>query len=137
MQDRKTRGGARSGAGRPALGKKDVRIRLLPEDHRLLTQLGGSAWIEEALRLAPLVEKRVIDTRRFSDSMKEAFLLGWQEAGEESSGAPLPAEAMPWLGSGLIEVAARTARAMGSECRRRLDAAAHGSPRAAAASRTE
>lgn len=43
------RGGAREGAGRKPTNTKDVRIRLTPEEHQLLGQLGGSAWIREQL----------------------------------------------------------------------------------------
>ena len=42
-------GGARPGAGRPSTGKIAVTIRLTPEQHKLLIELGGSKWIEKKL----------------------------------------------------------------------------------------
>lgn len=43
-------GGAREGAGRPALGTKTVGIRLTPEEHAKLKKLGGSDFVREQLK---------------------------------------------------------------------------------------
>ena len=45
-------GGAREGAGRPALGTKAVGIRLTPEEHAKLKKLGGSDFVRELLKEA-------------------------------------------------------------------------------------
>lgn len=45
-------GGARDGAGRPTNGCKTVGIRITPEEHDKLKQLGGSQFVREALEAA-------------------------------------------------------------------------------------
>lgn len=47
------RGGARPGAGRPRIGTKCFRVRLMPEQYKKMMRLGGSKW------LRALIEKAV------------------------------------------------------------------------------
>lgn len=44
------RGGARKGAGRPALNTKEIMIRLTPSEHRKLRLLKCSAFVRQALK---------------------------------------------------------------------------------------
>ena len=43
------RGAASSGAGRPEAKMQNIRIQLLQEEHKLLHNLGGNAWIHRKL----------------------------------------------------------------------------------------
>lgn len=43
------RGGARKGAGRKPAGTRYVHVRLTPEQHKLFSRLGGSAWMQQTL----------------------------------------------------------------------------------------
>lgn len=47
------RGGARPGAGRPRIGTKCYRVRLMPDQYKKMMRLGGSKW------LRALIEKAV------------------------------------------------------------------------------
>lgn len=47
---KKQHGGAREGAGRPALSTKTVGIRLTPEEHDVLKKVGGSEFVREQLK---------------------------------------------------------------------------------------
>lgn len=51
---KKQHGGAREGAGRPALGTKTVGIRLTPEEHEALKKVGGSEFVREQLQKVDL-----------------------------------------------------------------------------------
>lgn len=46
------RGGARKGAGRKEAGTRYVHVRLTPEQHKLFSRLGGSAWMQKTLERA-------------------------------------------------------------------------------------
>lgn len=100
------RGGARPGAGRKALGRKYVQIRLSPEEHEALNTLGGSTWIRRQIHMVQ--EKKImttIDTDDFTDEQQAAFIEGWEEAGgytgDTDSDAPWCA---PWCYHSEIEV---------------------------------
>ena len=51
-EQRKKRGGARLGAGRPRKNTREYKIRLTPEDHKKLRELGGSKWIRDQIEKA-------------------------------------------------------------------------------------
>lgn len=43
------RGGARPGAGRPRNGTREYKVRLSPDQHKKLVELGGSKWLRKQL----------------------------------------------------------------------------------------
>ena len=102
------RGGKREGAGRREAGTKYVMIRLSPEQHEALKQLGGSAWIQN--QLTEIMEKKMttkIDTTKFKEEDRAAFIEGWEMAGgvtdDANSDNPCP-WCCPWDYSETIEV---------------------------------
>lgn len=102
------RGGKREGAGRREAGTKYVMIRLSPEQHEALKQLGGSAWIQN--QLTEIMEKKMttkIDTTKFTEEERAAFIEGWEMAGgatdDANSDNPCP-WCCPWDYSETIEV---------------------------------
>lgn len=100
------RGGKREGAGRPIEGTRNVTIRLTPEEQKELQLIGGSKWIRETLE--QIREKKMtttIDTTKFTEEEREAFIEGWEEAGGYMGDADSPAPwCCPWDGVELIEV---------------------------------
>lgn len=100
------RGGKREGAGRPIEGTRNVTIRLTPEEQKELQLIGGSKWIRETLE--QIREKKMtttIDTTKFTEEERAAFIEGWEEAGGYMGDADSPAPwCCPWDGVELIEV---------------------------------
>lgn len=119
-------GGARPGAGRPKGFKKDVRLRLHPEEQKRLAELGGSAWVSEQLALEKAFVSQRVDTRLFTDDMKVNFIRGWKMAGgimtDLESEKPL---CQPWRSVGIIEVTSHTVVEMGADywryCKKRIE----------------
>lgn len=116
MQGRKQSIIRRNKAGRQLSEKKDVRIRLFPEDHQKLNDLGGSVWVEEKIGLEDACLSMRVDTSRFTEQMKQEFLFGWKKAGgfvtDKKSEKPI---SEPWKQNLIIETKAKTLRSMGAE----------------------
>lgn len=100
------RGGAREGAGRPASSREYFKIRLTAEEKRMLSLMGGSKWIQDQIKA--IKEKKMtttIDTTKFTEEERAAFIKGWEEAGGYMGDADSPAPwCCPWDGVELIEV---------------------------------
>ena len=100
------RGGKREGAGRPIEGTRNVTIRLTPEEQKELQLIGGSKWIRETLeQIRENKMTTTIDTTKFTEEERAAFIEGWEEAGGYMGDADSPAPwCCPWDGVELIEV---------------------------------
>ena len=123
------RGGKRPGAGRPQAGTKDVRIRLTEEEHKILSAIGGSAWIRGQIRKVKEKEMTVkIDTTKFTEEQEGRFIDGWENAGGPTSdleeGSPNP-WCCPWYWEPEIEVEGTTPEEWGAswyaQCKEELD----------------
>lgn len=123
------RGGKRPGAGRPQAGTKDVRIRLTDEEHKILTSIGGSAWIRGQIQLVKEHKMKVkIDTSKFTEEQENKFIEGWESAGGTTSDleddSPNP-WCCPWYWNPVIEVEGTTPEEWGAswwlQCKPEID----------------
>ena len=112
------RGGARSGAGRPRAGTREVTIRLSPTDHELLKQLGSSNFVRyalDAVRNKKMTIKLNLD--KLTEEQKDAFTQAFINAGgpndAEIEGLESPWCA-PWYYESTIEVEGSTAAEWGA-----------------------
>ena len=111
------RGGKRPGAGRPQAGTKDVRIRLTDEEHKILSAIGGSAWIRDQIK--KVKEKKMavkINTAKFTEQQQDRFIEGWVSAGGPTDDCESPTPwCCPWEWEVVIEVTGSTPEEWGAD----------------------
>lgn len=82
MKPTTTWGGAREGAGRKPSGTSQIAVRMTPDEHETFKIIGGTNWLRQAMQEIKGKKMTIkIDTCKFSDKQREAFIEGWEAAG--------------------------------------------------------
>ena len=98
-------GGKRLGAGRKAIGTKEVRVRLTESQHEIFKTLGGSKWLQDMI----MARRQRINTKAMSDEDRDAFVEGWEDAGGYMDDLDSPSPwCCPWYWQAFITVSGDT-----------------------------